>query len=63
MVKKDAEIKFRIDRLTMETAQAKAYELDIPLSQILRELLRRWLRDGEDKPFAYHSTERSESPK
>ena len=50
MVKKDAEIKFRIDRLTMETAQAQAYELDIPLSQILRQLLRQWLREGEAKP-------------
>jgi len=50
MVKKDAEIKFRIDRLTMAAAQAKAYELDIPLSQILRQLLRQWLREGEEKP-------------
>jgi antitoxin component of RelBE/YafQ-DinJ toxin-antitoxin module len=48
MVKKDAEIKFRIDKLTMETAYAKARELDIPLSQILRQLLREWLREGEE---------------
>jgi antitoxin component of RelBE/YafQ-DinJ toxin-antitoxin module len=49
MVKKDAEIKFRIDKLTMESAQAKAAELDIPLSQILRQLLREWLRQYEER--------------
>ncbi len=49
MVKKDAEIKFRVDRLTMETAQAMARELDIPLSQILRQLLRQWIAEREDQ--------------
>jgi hypothetical protein len=50
MVKKDAEIKFRVDRLTMESAKAQAYELDVPLSQILRQLLRQWLRECEEPP-------------
>jgi len=47
MVKKDAEIKFRVDSYTMAAAQAKARELDIPLSQILRQLLRKWI--GEER--------------
>lgn len=43
MVKKDAEIKFRVDIGTLKAAQAKAQQLDVPLSQILRQLLREWL--------------------
>lgn len=49
MVKEDAEIKFRVDRLTMEVAQAKARELDVPLSQILRQLLRQWIAETENQ--------------
>lgn len=50
MVKKDAEIKFRVDKLTMEAAQLKAREMDVPLSQILRELLRDWISEDDGKP-------------
>lgn len=49
MVKKDAEIKFRVDKFTMEAAQAKARDLDIPLSQILRQLLRQWIARQEEQ--------------
>ena len=45
MVKKDAEIKFRIDGQTALAAKAKAEKLDVPLSQILRQLLREWIKD------------------
>ena len=31
-------------------AQAKARELDIPLSQILRQLLRQWISENERQP-------------
>ena len=50
MVKKDSEIKFRVDSKTMLAAQAKARELDIPLSQILRQLLRQWISENEGQP-------------
>ena len=50
MVKKDSEIKFRVDSKTMAAAQAKARELDIPLSQILRQLLRQWISEDERQP-------------
>jgi len=56
MVKKDTELKFRVDSETAEAAKAKAERLDIPLSQILRQLLREWItEDGEQS--------REESPK
>jgi antitoxin component of RelBE/YafQ-DinJ toxin-antitoxin module len=42
MVKKDTELKFRIDSKTAEAAKAKAARLDIPLSQVMRQLLREW---------------------
>jgi len=45
MVKKDTEFKFRVDSRTAEAAKAKARQLDIPLSQILRELLRDWITE------------------
>jgi len=53
MVRKDAEIKFRVDIGTMRAAQAKAKELDLPLSQILRQLLREWItEDCEERKEA-----------
>jgi hypothetical protein len=53
MVRKDAEIKFRVDIGTMKLAQAKAQQLDVPLSQILRQLLREWLAaDNEEQKEA-----------
>jgi antitoxin component of RelBE/YafQ-DinJ toxin-antitoxin module len=45
MVKKDTEVKFRIDSHTLEAAKVKAERLDVPLSQILRQLLRGWIKD------------------
>jgi len=47
MVKKDTELKFRIDTQTAEAAKAKARQLDIPLSQVLRQLLREWIAQDE----------------
>ena len=43
MVKKDTELKFRVDSKTAEAAKAKAARLDIPLSQVMRQLLREWI--------------------
>ena len=50
MVKKDTEIKFRIDSVTCDLAKAKAERLDIPLSQILRQLLREWIAQDDTLP-------------
>ena len=47
MVKKDAELKFRVDTKTAEAAKAKAARLDIPLSHILRQLLRDWVTEDD----------------
>jgi antitoxin component of RelBE/YafQ-DinJ toxin-antitoxin module len=50
MVRKDTELKFRVDAQTAEAAKAKARQLDIPLSQVLRQLLREWVdKDDEQK--------------
>ena len=49
MVKKDDEFKFRIDAKTAEAAKEKAARLDIPLSQILRQLLRDWVSENDDQ--------------
>jgi antitoxin component of RelBE/YafQ-DinJ toxin-antitoxin module len=50
MVKKDAELKFRLDGLTAHAAKAKAARLDIPLSEILRQLLREWIAQEDELP-------------
>jgi len=50
MVKKDTELKFRIDSQTAEAAKARARRLDIPLSQILRQLLREWIAEDQEQP-------------
>ena len=50
MVKKDDEIRFRVDTKTAEAAKEKAARLDIPLSQILRQLLRQWIAEDEGQP-------------
>ena len=47
MVKKDTEIKFRVDTQTSKAAKAKAERLDIPLSHILRQLLRDWVTEDD----------------
>jgi len=47
MIKKDTELKLRIDTPTLEAAKAKAERLDIPLSQIVRQLLRGWIAEDE----------------
>lgn len=49
MVKKDTELKFRIDSKTAEAAKAKAERLDIPLSQILRQVLREWIAEDNEQ--------------
>jgi antitoxin component of RelBE/YafQ-DinJ toxin-antitoxin module len=50
MVRKDTELKFRVDSETAEAAKAIARRLDVPLSQILRQLLREWIVQNEDSP-------------
>jgi antitoxin component of RelBE/YafQ-DinJ toxin-antitoxin module len=50
MVKKDSELKFRVDSKTAEAAKAKAARLDTPLSQILRQLLREWIAQENELP-------------
>ena len=45
MVKKNTELKIRIDSETLDAAKAIAERLDIPLSQIVRQLLREWIKD------------------
>jgi antitoxin component of RelBE/YafQ-DinJ toxin-antitoxin module len=50
MVKKDAELKFRVDGLTAHAAKAKAARLDIPLSEVLRQLLREWITQEDELP-------------
>ena len=54
MVKKDAELKVRVDSETSEAAKAKAARLDIPLSQILRQLLREWIAEDDRQKKGYH---------
>ena len=49
MVKKDDEFKFRVDAKTAEAAKEKAARLDIPLSHILRQLLRDWISEDDDQ--------------
>ena len=49
MVKKDSELKFRVDTQTAEAAKAKASRLDIPLSHVLRQLLRDWVAEDDTK--------------
>ncbi len=49
MVKKDDEFKFRVDAKTAEAAKEKAARLDIPLSHILRQLLRDWVAENDDQ--------------
>jgi len=49
VVKKDDEFKFRIDIKTAEAAKEKAARLDVPLSQILRQLLRDWVSENDDQ--------------
>jgi antitoxin component of RelBE/YafQ-DinJ toxin-antitoxin module len=50
MVKKDTEIKFRIDSVTCDLAKKKAERLDVPLSQICRQLLREWIAQEDALP-------------
>jgi len=50
MIKKDTELKFRVDSQTVEAAMAKAKRLDIPLSQVLRQLLRQWITEDDEQP-------------
>jgi antitoxin component of RelBE/YafQ-DinJ toxin-antitoxin module len=45
MVKKDTELKIRIDSQTLEAAKAKAERIDVPLSIIVRQLIRDWIED------------------
>jgi hypothetical protein len=49
VVKKDDEFKFRIDIKTAEAAKEKAARLDVPLSQILRQLLRDWVSENDEQ--------------
>jgi antitoxin component of RelBE/YafQ-DinJ toxin-antitoxin module len=49
VVKKDDEFKFRVDAKTAEAAKEKAARLDIPLSHILRQLLRDWISEDDDQ--------------
>jgi antitoxin component of RelBE/YafQ-DinJ toxin-antitoxin module len=49
VVKKDDEFKFRVDAKTAEAAKEKAARLDIPLSHILRQLLRDWVSEDDDQ--------------
>ena len=49
MVKKDDEFKFRVDAKTAEAAKEKAARLDIPLSHILRQLLRDWISEDDNQ--------------
>jgi antitoxin component of RelBE/YafQ-DinJ toxin-antitoxin module len=48
VVKKDDEIRFRVDEKTAEAAKEKAGRLDIPLSHILRQLLRDWISEDDE---------------
>jgi antitoxin component of RelBE/YafQ-DinJ toxin-antitoxin module len=50
MVRKDTEIKFRVDSQTRDLAQKKAERLDVPLSQICRQLLREWIAQDDTLP-------------
>ena len=50
MVRKDTELKFRVDSETAEAAKVIARRLDVPLSQILRQLLREWIARDEESP-------------
>ena len=50
MVRKDKEIKFRVDSQTRDLAQEKAERLDVPLSQVCRQLLREWLAQDDTLP-------------
>jgi antitoxin component of RelBE/YafQ-DinJ toxin-antitoxin module len=49
VVKKDDEIRFRVDTKTAEAAKEKAARLDIPLSHILRQLLRDWISEDDEQ--------------
>jgi len=49
VVKKDDEFRFRVDTKTAEAAKEKAARLDIPLSHILRQLLRDWISEDDDQ--------------
>jgi len=49
VVKKDDEIRFRVDAKTAEAAKEKAGRLDIPLSHILRQLLRDWISENDEQ--------------
>jgi len=49
VVKKDDDIRFRVDAKTAEAAKEKAARLDIPLSHILRQLLRDWISEDDEK--------------
>jgi len=49
VVKKDDEIRFRVDAKTAEAAKEKAARLDIPLSHILRQLLRDWILEDDNQ--------------
>ena len=44
MVRKDSELKFRVETDLAEAVKAKAERLHVPLSLILRQLLRAWVR-------------------
>ena len=50
MVKKDTELKFRVDSKTADAAKAKAARLDVPLSQVMRQLLREWTAGENELP-------------
>ena len=56
MVKKDMELKIRIDSQTLEAAKAKAERLDVPLSLIVRQLIRDWIDDEGAKVKLEQST-------
>jgi len=47
MGKKDTQFKLRVDCETLDAARAKAKRLDVPLSQVLRQLLREWVAENE----------------
>jgi len=49
VVKKDDDIRFRVDAKTAEAAKEKAARLDIPLSHILRQLLRDWISEDDNQ--------------
>lgn len=47
--RKDAQLKIRLPRELLDAAKAKADSEDVPLSQVIRQLLREWVKSPKGR--------------